>query len=280
MESQVSQPELQATFRAKIDQAKTISQLVSAIHNNKREQNALCLITSSGLRFTVQDQAKALQANAYIESGLFQSFECSCHLQFRINLNHFLECINVFGSASADKTALLMAYYETEGMFQLTLEEDGVLTECDLRTMVQQEDAIDFNFRASRIISKAILSSDALKDAFSELAEIGGAKKVQIQVSPLDPLLRLISIGTVGTIDIEFPRRSDAFISFHCEHEQCFSYSLPLLQHALRALSCAKETFLRINEPGMLTLQHMIVSSLGQRSFVDFVIYPLDEDDF
>ena len=47
----------------------------------------------------------------------------------------------------------------------------------------------------------------------------------------------------------------------------------------MKALSNAKETFLRLNQDGMLCVQHLMESGTGVRYFVDFLIQA-DEDDY
>jgi hypothetical protein len=47
----------------------------------------------------------------------------------------------------------------------------------------------------------------------------------------------------------------------------------------MKALSNAKETFLRLNQDGMLCVQHLMESGTGVRNFVDFLIQA-DEDDY
>ena len=54
------------------------------------DQSATCFVSSNGLKFTVED-AKCVQANAFVQSGIFQEFifkEDSA--TFRISLNVLL----------------------------------------------------------------------------------------------------------------------------------------------------------------------------------------------
>ena len=45
----------------------------------------------------------------------------------------------------------------------------------------------------------------------------------------------------------------------------------------MRALSSARETCIRLNERGIICIQHMVQSTPEQKSFVDFIILPDEE---
>jgi hypothetical protein len=55
------------------------------------------------------------------------------------------------------------------------------------------------------------------------------------------------------------------------------SYRLALIGTAMRALSSARETCIRLNERGIICIQHMVQSTPEQKSFVDFIILPDEE---
>ena len=63
------------------------------------------------------EQAKCVQANAFIQSSLFQQFEFRqpASLAFRVNLTTLIECLNIFGGGSGgwgveSHTTLKMCY--------------------------------------------------------------------------------------------------------------------------------------------------------------------------
>lgn len=51
---------------------------------------------------------------------------------------------------------------------------------------------------------------------------------------------------------------TQAFVHFECAEEHEFSYQLAALNQGMRALSVAKETFVRINEEGIMCVQHQV----------------------
>lgn len=49
-----------------------------------------------------------------------------------------------------------------------------------------------------------------------------------------------------------------AFIHFACSEEREWAYKLPSLSQGMRALNVAKETYVRINEEGIMCVQHQV----------------------
>ena len=61
------------------------------------------------------------------------------------------------------------------------------------------------------------------------------------------------------------------------------SYRLSLIQHAMQALVSASKTMIRVNEDGLICLQHKIEAHNGKDCYVDFIVLPdaddIDDDD-
>ena len=76
-------------------------------------QVCTCFLSSQGLKVTVE-QAKSVQANAFIQASLFQQFvfRQESSLAFKINLSALIECLNIFGGSGGPEshTALKMCY--------------------------------------------------------------------------------------------------------------------------------------------------------------------------
>jgi hypothetical protein len=49
-----------------------------------------------------------------------------------------------------------------------------------------------------------------------------------------------------------------AFVVFECTEEREWSYKLGALNQGMRALNVAKETYVRINEEGIMCVQHQV----------------------
>lgn len=223
-----------------------------------------------------------MQANATLRREVFSEFAMSDEfVQFRLNLHVLQECLAVFGSSSLTATTLSMYMEEDSPKFLLLLEENRVLTECELGTVEEEEEPEDFAaaFRAAPTLNRAILLSEFLKDALAEITDMPGAGSVGIEMGPDAPNLRFTAEGAVGTCDVEFTRDSAAFVSFDSECPKKFLYRLALLQQASKALGVAQQTYLRMNAAGVLSVQHMIPvpHAAGVNTFVDFILFPETE---
>lgn len=61
---------------------------------------------------------------------------------------------------------------------------------------------------------------------------------------------------------------------------RAWTYSLAALNHGMRALAVAKETYLRINEAGIMCVQHQVENNVsGQSTFIDFLCLAEEEED-
>ena len=67
------------------------------------------------MTFVVSGKAKYTQAQAVLESSLFQDYYCGEGAKFGINLTTLLECLQIFGPGSLAQTSVCMAYEEVRG---------------------------------------------------------------------------------------------------------------------------------------------------------------------
>ena len=79
---------------AKLGNLRTVVQLLKAINF---KESATCFGTENGLKLTVED-AKCMQASAYIPVNAFEVFNLKEDIIFRINLNVLVECLCMFWS--------------------------------------------------------------------------------------------------------------------------------------------------------------------------------------
>ena len=64
------------------------------------------------MTLVVSGRAKFTQAQAVLESSLFQEYDCAEGAKFGINLTTLLECLQIFGPGSLAQTSVSMAYQE------------------------------------------------------------------------------------------------------------------------------------------------------------------------
>ncbi|XP_077988567.1 cell cycle checkpoint protein RAD1-like [Glandiceps talaboti] len=258
---------------AKMDNARNMSNILKAIHF---KEMATVFATSNGLKVTVED-AKCVQANAFLQSGIFQEFVLQEEsATFKIDLTVLLECLNIFGVSTIPgvTTALKMCYGGYGSPLVLWLEEGGVLTDCTIKTL-EPDEILDFNFSSANVINKIIMKSECLKEAFSELDMT--SEVLQILMSPDKPYLRLSTFGNAGSTHADYPKDSDMVESFQCTQTQTNRYKLTLLKPSVKALGLSSKISIRTDYRGFLSLQYMIRNDDGQVCFVEYYCSPDEE---
>ncbi|KAK2145826.1 hypothetical protein LSH36_655g01043 [Paralvinella palmiformis] len=264
---------------ARLDNARTMANILKAVHF---KDTAIIFASQNGLKVTVED-AKCVQANAFLQASLFQEFVIrEDQVTFKVNLTVLLDCLNIFGTSQVGgvMTALKLCYTGYGNPICLLLEENGVLTDCSLTTQ-DPEETLDFNFSSTNVINKIIMKSECLKEAFSELDMT--SEVLQILMSPDKPHFRLSTFGSAGSSHSDFPKESDMMESFQCEKTQSNRYKISLLKPSVKALMLSSRISLRMDRRGFLSMQYMIKTDDGQVCFVEYFCAPdemeeIDED--
>ncbi|KAM3848793.1 cell cycle checkpoint protein RAD1 [Vipera latastei] len=271
-----TQPETckeQNVLAACLDNVRNLSNILKAIHF---KDHTTCFASSNGLKFTVEN-AKSLQANAFIQAGIFQEFVVQEEsVMFRINLSVLLDCLTIFGTNSlpGTQTALRMCYKGYGYPLTLYLEEGGVVTVCKIKTQ-EPEEILDFDFCSTNVVNKIILQSEGLREAFSELDMT--SEVLQITMSPDKPYFRLSTFGNAGSTHLDYPKDSDLIEAFHCNETQTNRYKISLLKPSIKALALSCKVSIRTDNRGFLSLQYMIRNEDGEICFVEYYCCP-DED--
>ncbi|KAM4809217.1 cell cycle checkpoint protein RAD1 [Rhinophrynus dorsalis] len=272
----LTQPEAddeQYVFTCSLDNVRNLSNILKAIHF---KDHAACFATNNGLKVTVEN-AKCLQANAFIQAGIFQEFNIREEsVMFRINLTVLLDCLTIFGTSAgpATSTALKMCYQGYGHPLTLFLEEGGVVTVCKIQTQ-EPEETLDFDFCSTNVLNKIILQSEGLREAFSELDMTSDF--LQITMSPDKPYFRLSTFGNAGSAHLDYPKDSDLIEAFHCSQTQTNRYKISLLKPSTKALALSCKVSIRTDNRGFLSLQYMIRNEDGQICFVEYYCCPDEE---
>ncbi|CAM9829061.1 unnamed protein product, partial [Discosporangium mesarthrocarpum] len=269
-------------FSCRLDNAKAVATILSCLsHGTRKDQHAQCEVNEDGMTFLVTGKAKFTQAQGSLGRELFQEFDCDGEGgKFGINLTTLLECLQIFGTGSLAQTSVSMAYQEARAMFRLTLEEGGVFTSCEIRTIYQDEEEMEFSalakaFTNKEVVCRCILKSEYLKEPFHELLDVNGSTSVAVVFGKEAPNLKLSATGSIGSSEIDFPKASEAFVLFECRVRQAsWTYLMAGMEVAMRALPHANETYFRVNEEGILCVQHQIPMSFGQTSYIDVLLCP------
>jgi cell cycle checkpoint protein len=275
--------DVEMSFLAKISNARTITNILSGIQL-KKDQMAIVNLAPGSIKFTVEE-SKVLQGSCKLEDKLFDEFKCKQpesetdraqnDMQFKINLSTLIDCLNIFGGGSTSFTSLQMIYRSYGNPLFLMLEDTGVRTDCGLRTL-EAEPPTDFNFRGCTVVSKIMMKSECLKEAMSELD--WSSDLITFLISPDPPYFRLTTSGPSGSCQVDYPKDSKIFEAFSCSQTQAYSYKTKLLQPTVKALALSVKVAVRMNERGLLNLQHMYLSEDEKSCFTDFFILPQDEE--
>lgn len=67
--------------------------------------------SENGLKFTVED-AKCMQANAYIPTAIFHEFHLKTNVTFSINLNILVDCLCMFWPSSQEDSVTVQMFYK------------------------------------------------------------------------------------------------------------------------------------------------------------------------
>ncbi len=80
-------------------------------------------------------------------------------------------------------------------MFQNSLEESGVVTDCRIRT-ANFDPVLDYDFSSANVFGRIIMSSECLREVFQELD--ASSETVQFCLAPDSPHLRITTHGHSG----------------------------------------------------------------------------------
>jgi len=257
-------------FSCRVDSTEVLLSILQTILLDK-DQIAICSVTSAGMKFTVE-RSKVLQVKAYLKSSIFREFRLLQNVdsvEFSLNLSILLQCLQIFGEASHMELSYLGAGHPVS----LILEDQGVITQCQIRTL-DAMGPIDFNFRSSPIVSRAIVKSELLKEALAELEPPGGSI-VQIRMSPEASFLSMAVNGDSCSAQVDFPsdgQSNDVFTAFECKEAVTNSYKLNLIRPCVKVLAKSEQTNIRMNSVGMLSMQHVIPAEDGNTNWIEFLI--------
>mmetsp|Transcript_2340 Transcript_2340/g.6522 ORF Transcript_2340/g.6522 Transcript_2340/m.6522 type:complete len:281 (-) Transcript_2340:1322-2164(-) len=266
---------LPGSFEARLEKAHILHGLLQGI-NVKKNPTATVSVRQTGIKFSVEESL-IWQAAISLGNDMFQSFRSTDDVgEFKIPLKVFLDCLTIYGSLV--QTLLVLQYQGYGQPLRLTLMQDKVVTEVMIRTMdcdnIQHFGAV---FHEGEVISKVIIQSPPLREAFNELD--WSNEFITILISPDAPYFKFSTSGASGSCQMSFPRHSEAFDEFHCEQTQSFLYKLAHLQPAIKAAGpLATKTQIRLNDKGMMCMQHMLCTEDRQACFVDFYVLPTEED--
>lgn len=207
-----NQEEENISLACRIENSKTFTNVLSCLCPSIRKELPMYVeATSQSIVFIVSGKSKSTQSRATLQSAIFDEYFCGSNsdddgsVQFVVDINTVLDCLQLFGSSS-ENTTLTMSFNTTEAMFKLELEESGVLTTCDIVTVYDDDfeelhSGIYSAFRNTPEEVQIIVKSEILREGIQELMDVSGAISVVIEVSKErgEEGLRLSAEGSIGT---------------------------------------------------------------------------------
>ncbi|XP_049942135.1 cell cycle checkpoint protein RAD1-like isoform X1 [Schistocerca serialis cubense] len=256
-------------FTARLDSVKNLVMLLRAIHF---KDHAIIFMTDRGLKVSVED-SKCVQLSAFIQAEVFEEYTLTEEqVVLKINLAILIECLNIFGSHN---TALKMSYRKYGFPLTLLLEEDGVVTDCSIRTQ-EPEEMLDFDIENAHVLNKVIARADNMKDVLTELDST--SEFVEVLLSPDPPYFRLATTGNAGDTKVDISKDSDMIESFNCTTTTVSRYRYSFIKSLLKPLTVSRKVSVRIDDRGLLCLQYMVPAD-KYTCFIEYFCTPIAEAD-
>lgn len=267
-------------FSCKANNSEYFTTILSVLQMEKEKQRAVFMVTEGGIKATVEKN-KVLQASAYMKSSIFQEYKLSGGTEedrvFNVDLGIFLDCLRVFGDASH----IQLSYGGYGEDIIMILENQGVITECSIRTQ-EGPPPTDFSFRSATLLNQASLKSKFLRDCLLEIGDVQGSEGVRVVMGPSAPNLSFTAEGNGVTCKVEFPNNdsTDVFEHFQCQQYASNTYNMSLIRMCAKSMSKMPKTdttMIQMNAKGMLKLQHAIRGKNGGTNFISYLISPNEE---
>lgn len=278
-------------FVGKLTNVKILQQIFKLIGFN---DDACLYLKDTGLKMTVED-AKTFQANAFIQSNLFQEFKIGedDDFGFTISLSTLLECLSIFGASnpnsvlssaasiqsvlsSISMTSLVIHYGKYGDPLSMWMEEDGVVSKADIPTQEVKE-TLYFDFSKPKIAAKIQMLTEHLKDLFAEFDM--SSEVLEIEIDPDTKTLSFSTFGTCGQVSISLPHDSEIVHIFECNKKVKAKYPLNLLKNAIKAIVMAEKLSIRVDTQLVLCMQYLISYNEG-KCYLEFFCAPeIDYED-
>jgi cell cycle checkpoint protein len=283
------QSEDSAAFHFSLNNADVMITLLSTLLFERREEYCIINIFRPGIKFTAE-KSRSMCARAYLKSNIFNEYnlrEGLDNIELVVNLPNLLNCLQVFGSSAH----LDLTYNDQDETLVLVLESEGVITDCTIKTLdpsiihSQVSTSQIFEFRSHPLAARAVIKASYLRQVMNEM-DVPGVNNVIICFTNQSPQLTMSAQGLLSEIYIEFPDCENNNFpqkmigEFDCKIETGAQYyNWQLLKPAVKALSKADYTNMRLNDIGVLSLQHVIPAEDKQfTNWVEFLILPQENE--
>jgi len=278
-------------IECRLDSAHDLAALLSALQlreKDQKDQRIHCEASSRGLKFTAQSGGKDVAVLGWMFSNAFREYRythATEEVHLRLPVAPLLSCLQIFSDRAA--MALRYPYGPSEELY-FTLEEEGAVTECRLKTLVLDEAPQpmgSFFAPGDQLCMFRPTQAEAWHLALSEFAEFDAPDVVlyislRAAGSPAAPAVVLRAQTVTNDAEVELPRAAfeDHELSPEAaavgEVTHCYLLS-GVLASCLRAARDAKAVKVRFNAEGVMSNQ-FILRGRGQRDlFCESLVSPL-----
>ena len=258
-------------FYGKLEHPRIFTRILKCIHFSEK---CLCSISTRGLKFA-NFLSTSSNSSCFIPNQMFEVYRLVVDdIYCQINLTLLLEFLQIFGNSPSHVTLLI--HYRKYVPLQLILEEQGVITECNISTD-QPFELLDLNFGNNTTLCHFVMKPEGLKDIFNDL-DMSNAN-LEVAIFPKNQILRFISKGTLGHSQIDInnhPDMVEKMIMCSTHENISFSYPLSILKNFFKALIYAMKSSIRINCVGMLCIQFILYSDSNKIGFSELLILPVE----
>lgn len=286
---------------ADIGSAKIFSNIIQCINTEKKKKEqmwGICEILEEGIKFYIQD--RTYQGVAVMKSGIFQNYSFNApkdtKYQFEINIPVLIDCLALYGANLSQGTVVKLCYPGVDNTLSILLGEERVVTDCNVKIRNCEVEPLDFKFKDFELISKAIIKSEVMMDALSEIDWLSKSIEIGLAVDESDPQenedssLSSIQKGKVffrsadnvtGSLEVIIPSTNEGVQVFECHRASSAHYKLSHIQQCIKALNHSEKVCIRMNSEGTISLQ-FVIRATEPVTYVEYLLLPVDmemEDD-
>jgi len=269
----------------RLESVRDLAALLTAVQLKEKERNEQKATvhveaSSRGLKLASQSAAKDVAVLAWMFSDAFQEYRWAApeELHLRVPMLPLLSCLQIF----SDRASLALRYPDGDDQseIRLTIEEDGAVTECQLRTLVMDEAEPLASFFAPGDATSvfrplhAVVWHQALCE-FAELEAPDVVLHVTIRDGPAAVVLR--SATVLSDAEVELSRESIGDLQLiDGASEVTYRYLLSsVLASCFRASKDAKAVKVRFNAEGVMSNQFILRGKGPRDLFVESLVCPL-----
>jgi cell cycle checkpoint protein len=126
-------------------------------------------------------------------------------------------------------STIRIQYTEVGGTLDLVLEEQGVLTRCQLTTY-EPDEVAEIALETDPVPDRIIMRSAWLYEALTEL-DLHQGEVLTMRQSPKQPFLRLSVKGILGEAQLDYPNDKQVLETFACASDVKNAYRFSMIKY-------------------------------------------------